>query len=196
MKALILTSLYAAILGMFIGLIYDVFRILRIVSGVSPGSLISKRKTVFGNRMPDIFSRRRGKVFSSLFVAVTDVLFFSVSSVAFVLFLYCFNYGRFRWFILVFTVAGFRLYYLTVGKAVISSSGLICDLIKLVMNALLYLILLPLRMFFRLITLILRKTFIPFVTRIGLTIDKCRLKRYTLKCTEELKDIINEWVNV
>ena len=196
MRSLVLTSLYAAVFGYFIGAFYDVFRILRIVFGVSPSVSSSRFDRLYKKGIPDVFSKERGKVFSAIFVGVTDVIFLTLSGVAFILFLYCFNYGKFRWFILATAVLGFRLYYLTLGKAVIFSSCFISDTLKLVLNFAVFLICYPFRLFSRLAAAFWQKTVSPRINSIALTIDKCRSKRYTLKRMKEIDDLVDKWVGL
>ena len=196
MKSLLLTSLYAVLLGVIIGIVYDVFRILRVLAGVTASSGGLKIKNRMSKLFPDVFSRQRGRVFSCVFTAVTDFVFILLFTIVFILFLYCFNYGKFRWFILVFTFVGFRLYYVSFGRVVISLSGLISDSVKLLLNAVLFVIMYPFRVLLQFFLYAARKTVIPFVTRIWTAIDKRRQKRYTFKCIGKINDIVNEWVDV
>jgi len=196
MRSLVLTSLYATVFGYFIGAFYDVFRITRIVFGVSRSAVSHRFDRLYKKRIPDVFSKERGKVFSAIFVCVTDIIFLTLSGVAFILFLYCFNYGKFRWFILASAVLGFRLYYLTLGRAVVFSSGFISDTLKLALNCTVYLLCYPLRLFSRISSAFWQKTVRPRINSIALTIDKCRSKRYTLKRMKEIDDLVDKWVGL
>ncbi len=196
MKALLLTSLYAAVLGLFIGALYDVVRILRVMTGVSATRASSRVRTTLREGWPDVFSFSGSRAFSSVFTAVTDVVFLAVFAATFVLFLYCFNYGRFRWFILASTLAGFRLYYLSVGRVIISVSGYIANVLKLVLNSALFLLIYPFRALFKLLLSLARKTVVPLAESAVSAIDKRRSKRYTLRCMGKINDIINGWVDV
>ena len=196
MRSLVFTSMYAVIFGAALGMFYDVFRILRIIFGVSEYGGRPPHCRLYKKGIPDLFSGKRGKAFSSVFVCITDIFYFVLSGIAFILFLYCFNYGRFRWFILLFTVLGFRLYYLSVGKAVIAVSGALSEFVKLFLNTVLFALLYPFRAAARLLSRFFRKTVRPAVFSIVFTIDKCRLKRYTLKCIKKIDKIVDKWVDV
>ncbi len=190
MSSLLRTSLYALILGGSIGALYDCVRILRVLFGVSEYTDRKRFEKVYSRGLCNVFKSARGGVFSIVFVALTDILFFISSSCAFVLFLYCFNYGIFRWFILLSCIAGFRIYYLTFGKVVISFSGMIADVLKLLINFAVFAAVSPLKFLLRSAVRVFNKTLCPLIRNIRRAIDKRRSVRYTLKCIESLSDFV------
>jgi len=86
----LLTSLYALLLGAALGVVYDIFRSLRLVGF---------------------------KTFVLVFLE--DVLFFAICTISLFSFYMQFSDGKFRIYIFIFTFVGFIIYYLTVGKLVI-----------------------------------------------------------------------------
>lgn len=183
MSALSLNCLYSAVLGVFLGALYDAVRLIRIVFGVSSYSDKRREFSIYSKGVFNIFSRKRGKVFTSVFLAVTDLLFFFLSAVAFILFLYVFNFGIFRWFFLLFAVIGFLIYYNSVGKLFVSVSTVISSYVMLALNVTLFAVLFPFKILFH----ALRSLIKPLIAKIIAAIDKSKNKRYTLKCIDKLK---------
>ena len=189
MTELLLTSFRAVLLGVAVGALYDVFRIIRIVFGTGTSSGEPSRfSRIYSKGVRDLFSRHRGKIFDISFTAVTDVAFCICAAVMFILFLYAFNHGVFRWFILLSLLIGFRLYYLSFGRAVIKLSKTMSDILKLIVNVSLYIIYFPLT---QVLSLIVRKVFAPIFGNIKKCIDKRRRRRYTLYSIDRLERFVN-----
>ncbi len=83
----VLTTLYSLILGAALGVVYDVFRVLRLVG--------FKAKII---------------------VFFQDVLFFAIATLSLFSFYMQFTDGKFRIYVFLFVVLGFVLYFLTVGR--------------------------------------------------------------------------------
>ena len=84
-----ITSLYALLLGAALGVVYDVFRVLRLVGF---------------------------KAF--LLVFLEDILFFAICAISIFSFYMQFSDGKFRIYIFILAVTGFIIYFLTLGKLV------------------------------------------------------------------------------
>lgn len=187
---LIAASLYAFVFGIFLGSSYDVLRILRVLLGVS---VYGKRKgfqRIYGNRIKNYFKTRTNCMWSGIFIFLSDIVFSLYVTVLFIIFLFSFNHGIFRWFILVSCLLGFGAYYLTLGKAVIFFSQEIADFIKFAVNLIIWLISVPIKLLFRSFRFLWQKTFGRLYTRVKNAIDIGAKKRYTVKCTEELIKIV------
>lgn len=189
MTELLKTSLYGAFLGLFLGVAYDVVRILRVMSGVSYRSEKSPYDALYGRGLWNLFrfgTSRDMKVVKGAFVFFTDLVYMLFATVCFVIFLFHFNYGIFRWFILLFVTLGFLLYYFTLGRLVIFFSREISELLKLLLNLVVFLFCLPFRYFGRFIFFVFKKTLLPLCAGIKRAIDRIKKKRYTDKCIKNV----------
>ncbi|MBQ9921705.1 MAG: spore cortex biosynthesis protein YabQ [Clostridia bacterium] len=92
---------YSIVLGAVCGAVYDIFRIFRVAL------------------------RHNGTA-----VFFEDVLFCLICCVMLILFIFCANYGIVRWFSFFGWAGGFYIYYMTVGKMVISAANMIIGFIK------------------------------------------------------------------
>lgn len=106
--------LYAVGIGILLGLIYDVFRIVRMAFTV-PG-IVS-----------DLY---RGREYKNRFLVniigfVCDILFFVIAAVISAIFIFHVNNGRIRGIALFGSLVGFTAYYNTVGRLVTLISGAI-----------------------------------------------------------------------
>ncbi len=92
---------YSFILGAALGCVFDIFRITRVFL-----------RSPYGGRAARFFSNAVMTAVSF----VEDIAFFLLSAVSITVFSYHFNSGRTRGFILIFVLAGFYLYLVTVGR--------------------------------------------------------------------------------
>ena len=121
-----IATLIAIVVGAGVGLIYDGIRLSRAIIGIRYTDRLSRR--FFAVHFPLIGTlpqreapqRKRREFFISLYVAMGDVLFFLLASVATVVFLYHANDGIVRWYLLLGLFLGFLLYYVTVGKITVN----------------------------------------------------------------------------
>jgi len=160
-------ALYALIVGAALGVLYDAVRISRILIG---NSYIKNKKirtdehsaesrwNVFNEiRLPligsrtDRLSRRKrcGRLpffFKNLYIFIGDVFFFTSAGVAVTVFIYHANNGRIRWYLLLGAVAGFAVYYFTVGKLMMFFSEVIVFVLRSACAYALYAVLTPLKL--------------------------------------------------
>ncbi|MBQ7669465.1 MAG: spore cortex biosynthesis protein YabQ [Clostridia bacterium] len=183
MHALLANCLRAFVLGLLLGAVYDVIRLSRIIFGVSVYSNKNYDFSLYSRGVKNIFSRKRGNIFTSIYLAVTDLLFCLLSAVIFILYMYIYNYGIFRWFILIFTALGFLFYYKTVGRLFVSVSTVISSYLMLSLNLALFAALYPFRLLKRLLLRMTR----PLISDIKSALDKLKNKMYTLKCIKKIQ---------
>ena len=118
---LCLLLLHAFLFGCFLGVVNDGNRIVRVFFGVQ----YSERsfRSLYARNLPlihrplqrkDHGKRCRGVL--SVLIFVQDLLLCTVGGIGVALLQYEYNSGRFRFFILPAILAGFLLYYFTVGK--------------------------------------------------------------------------------
>lgn len=186
-----LNTLRALLFGLFLGAAYDVVRIVRVMFGASSyGSRDPFKRIYEKGIIKNIFKGIGKGWFSYFFVFVTDLVYFTFAGAAFSVFLFWFNFGKFRWFIFLSALLGFLAYYFTVGKLIIGFSEEISRLLMLVLNLTVFLVCLPLRLVFFLSRKLYQKVFYPFANKIRKSIDIKHKKRYTIKYTDKLSEII------
>lgn len=188
MEKLFVNLLYSVALGFLIGIIYDIFRIFKITLGAFGAERKKHFNSLYDKGIKRVIKSNGGKVYSYIITAFCDVMFFLLFAAVFSVFLFAFNYGIFRWFLLIGCIIGFRLYYISLGKAVITVSELAADFITLVLNCFLSLVLLPLNYLFEFIEAETIKFLLPFLQKRFESIDRYKLKRYTLKCIDKLEN--------
>lgn len=191
MTNLAAVSLYAAVLGLILGASFDVIRILRVALGVSS---YGKRKffsKIYSSGIRNVFSFKRSRIVDSVIIGIGDLVFFIYAAVAFSIFLYRYNFGRFRWFILLSAAGGFIAYYFSIGKLVIRFSDAISQFVMLGVNILLFLLCLPFRLLFKSVKKLYTKLILPIITKMKNKVDKRRHKRYTDKCIKKIPQYVD-----
>lgn len=114
----------ALLLGIFLGAVYDVFRVIRVGAGVRYGGPVFDR--LRDKKLPLIgaYSLGRGKNITdkikNVIVAVGDVVFSLAAGIAVSVFIYRYCYGIVRWYVFFGALLGFLAYYFTVGRVVLT----------------------------------------------------------------------------
>ncbi len=136
-------TLYALLLGLFLGVLYDVLRITRMLTGITP---VHVAHISWIGRLPmrRIGKIGKGPVSTLIFVHLLDIVYGLSTGVCFCIFLYALNNGRFRWYLLLGCVLGFFAYYYSVGKLVLYLSGYIVAFLRGIIGCILYLLTQPL----------------------------------------------------
>lgn len=178
MRLLLLGILYSLAFGILLGLIFDAFKIIRIALGSYKSGGRERFKRIYSSKIKKYINSSGGAVYSYIVTTLFDLLFFITCGALFSVFLYVFNFGIFRWFLLAGALAGFRLYYITLGKAVTSVSVAAADSIVLIFNVFINLITVPVFFIFKLIKYPFVKFVYPAFGKIAAALDIIRLKRY------------------
>ena len=132
--------------GIFLGMIYDFFRLIRIARNDQSFCLLQEiRKRYFQkNETAESFQEKyRKNLFETLFVFMEDVLFFLIVATTEILAIYHLNNGEIRISCLVFSAIGFLAYQQTVGRLIIFLSRKILYGFRRVLYFLVSLILVP-----------------------------------------------------
>ena len=139
---------WAILLGAVWGVVYDMFRVIRIARGAScPADNYAavKRLRAVRLKLPELnrSKRKKGKpeksgkaklhITETALVFIEDLLFTLACGLSFIIFVFSANSGMFRWFLLVGAAAGFCAYYFTVGKLVTGCAALLVALIRAVL---------------------------------------------------------------
>lgn len=136
-RLLFIMILYSAAIGAMLGVIYDVFRIIRIAV-----SLGEKQKPKSNGKRAKI-----REAVSFVVIFIEDVLFFIIAAIITILFIFMVNNGQVRLFAVTGEIFGFLLYYFTVGRIVLKLAERIIALIKYVFSLLYrYVVLPPIRL--------------------------------------------------
>lgn len=143
--AVALLYLYACLLGMALGLLYDGCRITRIFLGEHYSRRAVER--LHALRLPLIGGYRRHRARRSLCVVVfiEDFLFCLIAGVAFILLCYEAFDGRLRPMALVCMAGGFALYRRTLGRAVMLFSEVIAFGLECALRYCVWFLLFPFR---------------------------------------------------
>lgn len=178
-------------LGMSLGVVYDVFRILRIgrtktiaISGSFYEMIKPKRKLL--SNIPRAFSVKVGSSAGTVLVFFEDLLFFLIVSWAEILWFFHVNGGELRIICILSSAFGFFLYYQTVGRLTVYFARHILFLIRCLVYWLAYVILVPIKAICRRLVDILRKLYRSTAGRI---IDMRRKRRQTLYSIHQ-----KEWI--
>ena len=149
--------LYSLVVGVFLGVVYDIFRVRRISYALSDN--VSRTKNI------------RDKI-EGMFIILEDTLFFLICSVVMSIFMFYMNSGKFRAIAFFGALCGFIVYYKTVGRLVIACSKYIIGFIKYILRKIYSIFLLPLLHILRfLITMIVGRLIIYVFTYIKMNRD-------------------------
>lgn len=139
---LLIFVLYSLLVGAALGVVYDFFRILRISTEISPKL---RAKLNLKTR------KKRTEFFKCAVIFIQDILFWLICSVAVTVFIYHVNNGRIRGIALICSLAGFFIYYNTIGRLVIYIAEYIILFIQMAIRAIYLITVKPLFGFTRLI---------------------------------------------
>ena len=174
-KALALL-LYALITGALLGVLWDIFRIMRIAAygrKERPKRLFIRlpAEEAEVTRILNVDTSKKASFLSSLCVFVSDFGFCVFSAICVILLIFQLNDGEFRGFALLGAFLGFTAYYFTLGRLTVIFSDVIIKAIKKVVLFILSVTVLPIG---RLLTGILR----AIKSRIVSKHRKRKTKRY------------------
>ncbi len=149
-----LTRQFSALLlslacGGLCGALYDLFRISRVLLGVS--EYTSTARKLYAAPLPligSVYHPRRTPARDRIgigVIALGDVLYGILCGCVFSVFLYVAASGCFRWFYLAGAGIGILIYYFTIGRLVVLSSDVIVYVLRLCAAYIGYLLCLPVR---------------------------------------------------
>lgn len=172
-------TLNALVLGSLLGMVHDVHRIIRLLCGAP--SMGNRFQALYERPLPVVHRPIRlhapGRLRRGGLVALTiiqDILFFVIAGLGILLLQYEHNSGRFRWFAIVAVMAGFLLYYFTVGKLVMLMSEGIVFFLKAAFWVILGAVSLP----FRVIFFFFVKKIKKIILKLKTVIEKKQKKMY------------------
>ena len=148
MTALAYELLYSLILGFLLGVAYEIIRISRVALGIYQNNKkieISELR-IIGKYLKRYKLASINEKKHSFLLAIGDILFFLFCSCVIAVFVYYFNDGQLRGFVLFGAVTGFLLYFNTLGRLLKFLSEKIVFIIKVLCVYTLFFIFFPLWM--------------------------------------------------
>ena len=149
--------MFSLVFGCFFGLIYDLIRVVRKLIVYDGKSKICRAISRF------------------VFVQLSDIVYFLLLAVSFCIFLFYFNSGRFRWYLLFSLLIGFFGYDLTIGKIM---RKVLFQLVKVLRVVFRLFIILPLKKLVSLIAVMLSPVNAYIKFQSGLRFTKKEKARY------------------
>ena len=110
-KLQLILIMYSFIVGISIGIVYSVFDTISIMFNLHIVNESAGEEIKLRNAKNKI-------IISKIFQFSIDFLFSVVYTVIVVVFIFCANQGRFRFFLIIFSVFGFLVYKRTLGRLV------------------------------------------------------------------------------
>ena len=151
--------------GVFLGVIYDIFRILRIartrklaVSGAFYEK-IRPKKALFPSFSSRFSISKSLKIADTAVIFAEDILFWLLAATTEILFFFHTNNGEIRIYSVLISILGFFLYHHTVGVLVISCAAQLVFLCRCLIYWIFYVILYPLKFFIKWIKQLYMATF-------------------------------------
>ncbi len=171
------------LLGVLMGIFYDIFRTIRIARRTdSP----VKANRFYLKIAPKRFFEKREKkpitgVAEAVLIFAEDILFCIGCAAAFIFLTYAVNDGEIRIFGFLLCILGFALYYISIGKAAVYLSGHIIFLTKILIYWIFYIIIKPIKVF---LSFVMRASRCIYAKTFGALMAKISYKRrlaYTKK---------------
>ena len=164
-REFLLLVLQSFLCGVLLGGIYDMFRISRLLAGITPLSgksgdaLYEKEYPVIGR-----LSQRavKAKKLYAVILFFEDILFMLIAAGILLVLLFFRNDGKFRLIVPVLSLFGFFCYYISIGRLVIYFSSYIVLFLRLITAYSIHFLLLP----FKLAQKLLKKCAYILINRI------------------------------
>lgn len=116
----LLTVLLSIVLGLFCGVIYDLFKVFRVVitHNYDEKVAVKLKEKQFKKITNPVMSKesKSHKIINQIVVSLTDIIYFLTLLPVFCVFTYVTNEGQFRWFIFVFALLGAIAYKKSFGR--------------------------------------------------------------------------------
>ncbi len=143
--ALMLLYFYSFLLGLFLGAVYDCFRITRIFFGVHYSRSTAKRLRMRALPLLKPQKERHSTKGLGILMFFEDLLFSLLAGSSLVILLYERNNGKFRFLVVVFLLLGFVIYRETLGRIVMLFSEGIAFFCETALRYLFFFVGLPIR---------------------------------------------------
>ena len=143
--------LWSFLLGIFLGGVYDLLRVTRVLLGVHYSQRTAERlQTIQLPLLGHIGKRKRSSRLLGVVLFLEDLFFCLTAGVAMILLFYGANHGKIRIPALLLAAVGFLAYRLSIGRAVMAFSELIAYLIEALLRYVLLFVGYPISILYRL----------------------------------------------
>lgn len=158
----------SALPGVLLGIIYDIFRILRISRS---GNIKIDNKKLQKLMPPRILRFKKPSRFlrsaNNVLIFTEDILFWLIAFIVDILFIYKINNGEIRVEFIIFFLLGFWAYHISAGKLIIHISKYIIFLFRCLISGIVYIIIYPLKKIcgyiFKVLRLFYKNTFVRLI---------------------------------
>ena len=173
-------------LGVGMGGVYDVHRVIRVFFGVSyskkrPSERLLRPLPIVKRPLGEIQPSKLTGILLAVLIFLQDVVFFCIAGGGVVILNYAYNDGQFRFYTVVALFLGFFLYYFTIGKLVIYLSEWIVYLLRAAFTILIFVLSWPFRKLCLFFGRMMKKIFSNLKKRIA----KQRKKVYNIRKEKE-----------
>ncbi|MBO5295117.1 MAG: spore cortex biosynthesis protein YabQ [Clostridia bacterium] len=144
-SALAWLYLYALLLGLGLGAVYDLLRITRVFLGVHYSQRAAKRLQNIRLPLLSPYRRKKEKRALGVIVFLEDLTFCLFSAISFILLFYIQNNGKIRFPVFLCAGAGFLLYRATLGKLIMLFSEVIAFFLETTARYAAFFLLYPIR---------------------------------------------------
>lgn len=146
----LISTLLSVGIGIVIGMIYDIFKFFRILSGLEFSSRIQDK--VESLKLPIIknIKMKKGKfsdIKEKILYFIWDLLFFIAITPVMQIFIHVSSSGIVRWYIIIGALLGYIIYYFTISKVISVIYEYILLAIKIILTYIMFFVKLPLEKF-------------------------------------------------
>ncbi len=185
-------TFYSLIMGLFLGVLYDLVKLTRIFFKIGSCSriteiLCAKKLPIIGDLTPPNTNRECDSATVRAVYFIGDILYAVISAAFYSLFLFHAIRGHVRWYFIVASAIGFFLYYFSVSKLVLCIFEVIMYFVRVVFA---YSIA-PFRFLLGRIFKLLQKIYGAVVMRSCESLKYSLAKKRTKKAMSRIKDSIN-----
>ncbi len=178
-------TFYSFIMGIVLGLLYDFFKLTRILLGINSYSAIAKRLQRVKLPLVKISFKTGRKNQTDAVITVLmffgDIIYALICGCIYSLFLFHAIRGQVRWYFIIASALGFFLHYFTLSKLNIIVLEVLFFSVKCVIIYLVEILIVPFRLFMKLFRWSVRRISSKVVRPVLLCLKYKRALRYTEK---------------
>ena len=164
-KNQLITALFSVFIGIAIGVIYDIFKIFRILSGLDFSNKFQEKIEALALPVIKKIKIKKEKKLSikdKILYFWWDLLFFIAITPIMLIFIYATSSGVVRWYIIGGAFLGYIIYYLTVSRLISVMCEYIAFIIKIIFAYAIHFLKLP----FKKLMLALKRKIISFKKKV------------------------------
>ena len=177
--------LYSVIIGVLLGVIYDIVKISRVMLGISAYSETSKKLAsislpLIKNRST-LKKRSKSSMYSIIMLFLGDIVFSLICAAIYSVFLFHAIRGLVRWYFLLASAIGFFLYYFTVSRIVLNLIEVLFFCVKTAIRYLIFVLVLPIKLLYKAIALAAKQIYLRMIYPAWIRLIYNKHQKYTEK---------------